>query len=218
MSTAMREVAESQDEIGWVEFLHGKVSTKITQIQNAHCVLAGSNMNGSNWTTQFIQHLIHISHSQWLFRNFTLHHHIKGYLRKRDEAAIQQEVVNLLETSPQSIPRESRYHLEIQYQPTTSPTLEHSFYWVLAMRAAKQAVHLERLRCATQGAGVRHQESRRGMQERYWNIMEGVRESLCRRTQQEQQSKKQSMATGTRQPKRVCQEHIPSVSMDGLFK
>jgi hypothetical protein len=54
MSTAMREVAESQDEIGWVEFLHGKVSTKIMQIQNAHCVLAGSSMNGSNWTTQFI--------------------------------------------------------------------------------------------------------------------------------------------------------------------
>jgi hypothetical protein len=133
MSTAMRVVAESQDEIGWVEFLHGKVSTKITQIQNAHCVLAGSNMNGSNWMTQFIQHLIHISHSQWLFRNFTLHHHIKGYLRKRDEAAIQQEVVNLLEPSPQSIPRESRYLLEIQYQPTTSPTLEHSSYWVLAL-------------------------------------------------------------------------------------
>ncbi len=54
MSTAMRKVPESQDEFGWVEFLHGKVSTKITQIQNAHCVLAGSNMNGSNWTTQFI--------------------------------------------------------------------------------------------------------------------------------------------------------------------
>ncbi len=54
MSTAMREVAESQDEIGWVDFLHGKVSTKITQIQNAHCVLMGSSMNGSNWRTQFI--------------------------------------------------------------------------------------------------------------------------------------------------------------------
>jgi hypothetical protein len=160
MSTAMREVAESQDEIGWVEFLHGKVSTKITQIQNAHCVLAGSNMNGSDWMTQFIRHLIHISHSQWLFRNITLHHHIKGYLRKRDEAAIQQEVVNLLDTSPQSILRESRYLLEIQYHPTTLPSLKHSSYWVLAMRAAKQALHSEQSRCTTQGAGAHCQESR----------------------------------------------------------
>ncbi len=114
----------------------------------------------------------------------------KGYLRKRDEAAIQQEVSNLLEKSPQSIPRESRYLLEIQYQPTTSPTLEHSSYWVLALRAAKQAVHSEQSRCTTQGAGARHQESRRGVQGRYWNIMEGVRESLRRRTQQEEQSRK----------------------------
>ncbi len=98
-------------------------------------------MNGSDWMTQFIWHLIHISHLQWLFRNFTLHHHIKGYLRKHDEAAIQQEVVNLLDTSPQSTPRESRYLLEIQYQPTTLPSLELSSYWVIAMRPAKQAVH-----------------------------------------------------------------------------
>jgi hypothetical protein len=72
------------------------------------------------------------------------------------------------------------------------------------MRADKQAVHLEQSRCATQGAGACHQESRQGMQGRYWNIMEGVRESLCKRTQQEEQSRKQSMAIGTRQPKRVC--------------
>ncbi len=164
--------------------------TKITQIQNAHCVLAGSSMNGSNWTTQFIQYLIHISHSQWLFWNFTLHHHIKGYLRICDEAAIQRKVANLLDTSPQAIPRESRYLLKIQYQPMKLPSLEHSSYWVLAMKAAKHAVNLEQLHRAAQGAGAHHQESRQGTQGRYWNIMGGVRESLHRRTQLEEQSRK----------------------------
>jgi hypothetical protein len=113
-------------------------------------------MNGSDWTTQFIRHLIHNSHLQLLFRNFTLHHHIKGYLRIRNEAVMQQEVANLLDTSPQSIPRESRYLLEIQYQPTKLPSLEHSSYWVLAMKATKHAVNLEQSRCATQGAGACH--------------------------------------------------------------
>jgi hypothetical protein len=147
-------------------------------------------MNGSNWMTQFIGHLIHISHLQLLFQNFTLHHHIKGYLRIRNEAAIQQEVANLLDTSCQSIPRESRYLLEIQYQPTKSPSLEQSSYWVLAMMAAKQAVNLEQSHCATQGAGARRQENRRGTRGRNWNIMDGVRESLRRRTQLEEQSRK----------------------------
>jgi hypothetical protein len=42
MSPAFWEVAESQDEIGWCNFLHGKVSTKIREPQGAHCILAGT--------------------------------------------------------------------------------------------------------------------------------------------------------------------------------
>ena len=48
MSTAMKEVAESQDEIGWVEFLHGKVSTKLRLLQKAHCIAAGTRTSGDN--------------------------------------------------------------------------------------------------------------------------------------------------------------------------
>jgi hypothetical protein len=48
MSPAFREVAESQDEIGWCKFLHGKVSKKIWKLQGAHCTLAGTYINGHN--------------------------------------------------------------------------------------------------------------------------------------------------------------------------
>ncbi len=40
MSRAFQEVTQSQDEIGWVKFLHGKVSKKICTLQGAHCILA----------------------------------------------------------------------------------------------------------------------------------------------------------------------------------
>jgi hypothetical protein len=55
MSAALREaeVAESQDMIGWIEFLHGKVSTKFWSIQCAHCIMAGTRISGNNWMTQF---------------------------------------------------------------------------------------------------------------------------------------------------------------------
>jgi hypothetical protein len=78
-------------------------------------------------------------------------------------------------------------------QPTTWPSLEHSSYWVLAMKATKHAVDLEQSHCATQGAGARRQENRWGAQGRNWNIMDSVRESLRRRTQLEEQSRKQSI-------------------------
>ncbi len=98
MSHAFQEVAESQDEIGWVEFLHGKVSKKICTLQGAHCILASTNTNSSDWMRQFVQQLVEISHAQWLYHNFTLHHHVKRYLRQRTVKEICQEVELLTNT------------------------------------------------------------------------------------------------------------------------
>ncbi len=42
MLAALREALESQDMIGWIEFLHSKVSTKFWSIQHAHCIMAGT--------------------------------------------------------------------------------------------------------------------------------------------------------------------------------
>jgi hypothetical protein len=98
MSIAFQEVAESQDGIGWDEFLHGKVSKKFRTIQTAHCILAGTHITGDDWMKQFIQRLVEISHAQWLYRNFTLHHYVKGYLRQRTENDINCEVEILLNT------------------------------------------------------------------------------------------------------------------------
>jgi hypothetical protein len=39
-SSQMRDVAASQDAIGWVEFLHGKVSVAIAEIHEIHCKLS----------------------------------------------------------------------------------------------------------------------------------------------------------------------------------
>jgi hypothetical protein len=113
MSRAFQEVAESQDEIDWGKFLHGKVSKKICTLQGAHCILAGTSTNGNDWIKQFVQRLVEISHAQWLYRNFTLHHHVKGNLRQRTVNEISREVELLTNTQPLDITQENRYLLEI---------------------------------------------------------------------------------------------------------
>ena len=79
-SNQIREAAVSQDEISWVEFLHGKVSVKIAKIQEIHCKLSDCRMTGEDWMKHFIGKLLQISHSQWLYCNFTLHDKTRGYL------------------------------------------------------------------------------------------------------------------------------------------
>ena len=137
MSRAFQEVAESQHEIGWGEFLHGKVTKKICTLQGTHCILAGTSTNGNNWMKQFVQQLVETSHTQRLYRNFTLHHHVKGHLCQRTVNKIIWEVVLLTNTRPLDIPQESRCLLEIPQQPLLSLLPIHNAYWVLAMKAAK---------------------------------------------------------------------------------
>jgi hypothetical protein len=139
MSGAMYKVAQSQDRIRWVEFLHGKVSTTIRQIQQAHCSITNTRINGGNWMTQFVGRLMDISHSQWLYRNFTLHHRKKGYLRQQTTDLIQQEVDQLSKVSNLDILPESCYLLELPARPSEDSTATHDASWVLAMRAAQQS-------------------------------------------------------------------------------
>jgi hypothetical protein len=79
------------------------VSKKFRKIQDAHCILSGSIINGEGWMKQFVERLVNISHSQWLYRNFTLHHYAKGYLCQWAEKEIIEEVEPLADTRPSEI-------------------------------------------------------------------------------------------------------------------
>ncbi len=140
MSEALREVAESQDRIGWVEFLHGKVSTKFRKIQQAHCIMAGTRISGDDWITHSTRQLIEISHAQWIYRNFTLHHYTKGYLRLQTVNTIRWEVEELADTRPSKIPKESCYLLEISLRPNKLTLDIEDAYWVAAMKVAKKGL------------------------------------------------------------------------------
>ncbi len=76
--------AAGQDLIGWTEFLHGKVLVEFASIQHIHCALSPScRLTGDDWMKVFVSQLIQISHSQWIFHNYTLHDKQWGYLRLR---------------------------------------------------------------------------------------------------------------------------------------
>ncbi len=139
MSKTLQEVAKSQDLIGWDDFLHGKVSIKIRKIWEAHCIITGTRINGADWMAQFARQLMKILHAQWLYRNFTLHHYAKGYLRLRTEQDIRKEVDLLMDTRLSDLPTECRYLLELPQIPSTTSSAIHDAYWVLALKATKTA-------------------------------------------------------------------------------
>ena len=86
-----------------------------------------------------VAHLIHISHSQWILRNFTLHNKQRGYLRLQQCRDLLWEVNSLLDTPPKDVLEGSRYLLELDFSTLNNATFEQQSYWVLAMKAVRKA-------------------------------------------------------------------------------
>ena len=136
MNTSLRQAVESQDLIGWVEFVHSKVSVEIAKLQRFHCTALLCRMNGSDWMKHFVSHLLHISHSQWLYRNFTLHDTTRGYLRLKERQNVLIKIDKLLDVNPNNIPPESRFLLEMDFDGLYWSSFEKQSHWVVAMKAA----------------------------------------------------------------------------------
>ena len=78
-------------------------------------------------------------HSQWIFRNFSLHDKQRGYLRLRLRKEVLREIHKLLETPPLEVPPECQYLLEPDHLAMYYASYEKQAYWVLALKAARRA-------------------------------------------------------------------------------
>ena len=161
MSVATHAAAMSQDLIGWREFMEGKVSKLILQVQMAHCAIAPCMMTGDVWMRQFINHLLHLTHSQWIFRNITLHDRVRGTLRLKERRDVLVQIEQLLDTEPEQVPQESRFLLEMDYDSLYKSSFERQSYWVIAMQAARRAGRRTAAMQSRRGAGAKRRAAKR---------------------------------------------------------
>jgi hypothetical protein len=132
----MWALAVSQDKIGWQNFMLGCISTHFYFIQHYLLSLSGSFLNGSDWTKTLISKLLHITHSQWIYCNFSLHNRICRYLHNKSLEDIRIAIDELAETPPEDVPEESRFLLEINFGDLTKFHIESQQYWIVAIQAA----------------------------------------------------------------------------------
>lgn len=134
MSPRMYAIAESQDIIRWRNFMEGRILSKITALQRRHITLSGSHLPVKSWLSKFISAILHITHSQWIFRNFMLHDNAMRYLRLKEhtDAAIQIDL--LMQSRPSSIPADSQFLLEFDTERLLSADMiDTQPYWLAAM-------------------------------------------------------------------------------------
>jgi hypothetical protein len=139
----LREAAIMQDRIGWFELMHGKLAIQPVRIQERYSFTKNKGLDGKSWSTDIVKQLLDMSHSQWLYRNFSLHHQTLGYLHRLEEKNLRDTTRELASLKPEEVPKSSHYLLEIDIDSEEQSFASVS-YWVLAMKAALAEQAIER--------------------------------------------------------------------------
>lgn len=146
LSPQMQRLAEEQDSIGWTHFLEGKISKQFYHIQQAYLAGSPSPLNGRDWVKSFISELLQISHTQWLFRNITLHDKRQGHLATTRKKELLAEIEKLHKTPIDDIPPESKFLLDCDLDDLKAADNDHQEQWIDAILAARKAgLRLRRL-------------------------------------------------------------------------
>ena len=121
--------------------MEGRISRQFYRVQFCHLIHARSRITAESWTRTFISKLLHITHSQWIFRNFMLHGQTHGLLRMREKEAILLHIEELSLSNKNDLPEESRFLLEFDLGRLRRADYEMQCYWTAAVSAAREAIH-----------------------------------------------------------------------------
>ena len=112
-------------------------------------------MTSGAWARQFVSKVLHITHSQWLFRNESLHDVRDGHLRLQRRRDMLAEISKLAELDISEVPPARRHLLEIDFQELGRASEVSQSHWLHAVRAARKAGQRRKERLKRLGGGKR---------------------------------------------------------------
>ena len=113
MTPHMCTLAAAQDQIGWRHFTEGKIALPIRRLQEFYLLHCPTQLTVDAWMQGLIDQLFQMTHSQWIYRNITKHHHTNGTIQLKARREVLNKVERQLNLGFTSLPPESRCLLEI---------------------------------------------------------------------------------------------------------
>jgi hypothetical protein len=133
------KLAQSQDTIGWDNFAMGMISTKLLALQSAHIRESKHTTNAARWVTGLITQLLQVGHTQWIYQCVLGHDRTMGTLILQHKAEMIKEIEYQLDLGKESLAEEDRFLLECNFDNLSTTAGESQGYWLLAIRAAREA-------------------------------------------------------------------------------
>jgi hypothetical protein len=112
------------------------IATHFERLQMDYLLGSDSLVISQDWTREFISRLLHLTHGQWLYRNISRHHAVRGLLQDTERQALLRTIDQFMQVSPADLPEESQFLLEIDFQTLRQSDTVKQNYWVHAIKAA----------------------------------------------------------------------------------
>ncbi len=93
----------------------------------------------NSWMKGSIGMMLDMTHAQWMCRNFSKHHHTHGSLQVKTRREIHTDIERQLDMGLNTIPKESRYLLEIDTRNLFQLWMTGQQYSLHAIEAARTA-------------------------------------------------------------------------------
>ncbi len=138
----IHKFAESQDVIGWDNFVMGMVSLKLLWIQSTYLHNSNSSSGAMRWISGLITQLLQLTHTQWIYQCNLVHNRTTGTLISTHKKELLKEIELQLSLGPEGLEEEDRFLLECNFDNLTMTTGDQQEYWLLAIQAAREAPHI----------------------------------------------------------------------------
>ena len=155
-----REMALSQDTIGWRRFMEGMISQEILPIQADYVDLGECSLSLEGWAQGLVIRLLETTHGQWLYRNLHVHDTVAGVNATARKEEIQRFIEDQLELGEEGLDERDHYLLEINLDDLESSSGEEQHYWLLQIEAARREMALREENQNNNVAGQNQRRSR----------------------------------------------------------
>jgi len=137
-------MARDQDRIGWRRFMEGMICTRMRHIQGEYTRSEGIVMTPERWAKGVILKLLEATHGQWIYRNVQIHDDVAGTRATLRKEEILRKIEEQMELGATGLLEEDQWMMEVNLGDMENSSGEAEEYWLLAIRAAREAAALTR--------------------------------------------------------------------------
>ena len=143
--------AQVHDELGWDNFVEGRISKSLVNLQSAYLSSIETNVRLPTWASGFMRQLLILTHQQWLYRNAIVHYKEDGRSLPQHEE-ILRTVESLIHTNVDDLPPEDQHLLDIDFEQLGQGPTQDQERWIIDMN---NAIKIGRLHSCRHSGRVR---------------------------------------------------------------